>query len=206
MIEHLIYAAAWLSFAVGHSVLTMPVGRRGLLAFAGRWERLVYNALSVAHLGAVFGIGVWVLGDEAAFDRPLFALIPMVALQVAGLITLLAAMRRYDGRRFLGFDAFGLRPARAAALEPEPLQTGGLNAYVRHPLYFAGLLLLWGSAGSPLSLATAIWATLYLYIGARFEERKLSQLYGAAYDAYRASVPMMVPWRGRAWPEKPAAE
>ena len=45
------------------------------------------------------------------------------------------------------------------------------------------------------SLATALWASLYLIAGSRFEERDLLRRFGADYAAYRDRVPGLVPWR-----------
>ena len=51
-------------------------------------------------------------------------------------------------------------------------------------------------AGSttPFALATAVYATVYILVGIRFEEDKLLRLYGDAYSAYRKHVPMLLPW------------
>ncbi len=70
----------------------------------------------------------------------------------------------------------------------------GLHRCVRHPLYSAGFMILWGLLRDPLSLAMAIWGSLYLVIGTRFEERKLRRLYGAAYDDYSKRVPPSIAW------------
>ena len=203
MIEHVAYALAWASFAIAHSWLATRPNRPGPLGFAGRWERLLYNGVSLVHVGLVVGVGLWLLGDQPGFDRPAGLIVAMTALQIGGLLVFLAALRSYDGARFVGVDAVSRTAAGSASAEPEPLQTGGVNAYVRHPLYLAGLLLLWGSAGSPLMLGTAVWATAYLLIGTVVEERKLSRLYGEDYDRYRARVPMLMPWKGKAWPAPP---
>jgi len=82
--------------------------------------------------------------------------------------------------------------------EDEPLRLDGLHRFVRHPLYAAGLLILWGRIGGPFELATAVWGTLYIVIGTAMEERRLARLYGADYTAYRQRVPAYVPWKGRA--------
>ena len=89
--------------------------------------------------------------------------------------------------------------ADGASLYVEPLATGGLNAFVRHPLYSGLFLVLWARVSNDLTLATALWGSLYLVIGSRFEERRLLRVYGEAYARYRAAVPAFVPWKGRAW-------
>ena len=75
----------------------------------------------------------------------------------------------------------------------------GFHAYVRHPLYAAGFLIFWGAAWTDLALATALWASFYLVIGSRFEERRLKQLYGGHYHAHRNRVPAFFSWRGKAY-------
>ena len=66
------------------------------------------------------------------------------------------------------------------------MATRGLHRYVRHPLYSALFLCLWGLVQDPLSLATALWGSLYTLIGTYFEERKLISLYGEAYQTIQA--------------------
>ena len=73
------------------------------------------------------------------------------------------------------------------------MHTDGLHARMRHPLYTAGLLILWGLASSEAGLATAVWGTLYFLIGARCEERRLITLFGDAYRDYRQRVPAFLP-------------
>ena len=53
--------------------------------------------------------------------------------------------------------------------------------------------MLWGGAISLLGFWTAIWGTLYLVIGSRFEERKLVNIYGDDYQRYQQDVPQFFP-------------
>jgi protein-S-isoprenylcysteine O-methyltransferase Ste14 len=92
-------------------------------------------------------------------------------------------------------------PAREDRDAPEPLRLDGPHRFVRHPLYTALFLVLWGRAFDEAMIATAVWGSLYLIVGTRFEERKLLRLHGAAYARYRARVPAFLPWKGRAWTE-----
>ncbi len=196
MMDHglLLYAALWLSFALGHSVLASVGGRRWLARLAGRGDRLLYNVIALVHLALVLGLGGMWLGGRAAFAFPWPLDILRGTAIVAGIAILLIAGRSYDPARF-----FGLAQLRAGApeqvLPAEALVTSGLNGLVRHPLYLGLLLLVWGDVQAPFTLATAFFATLYVLIGIRFEERKLRRLYGASYEAYRAAVPMLIPRR-----------
>src|SRR3546814_3776572 len=66
---------------------------------------------------------------------------------------------------------------------------------MRHPLYSALFLMLWGLARSPLGLATATWASVYLIVGSRIEEQRLIARYGDAYRTYRRATPAFLPWK-----------
>lgn len=192
--DHIIYGLLWLSFGAAHSALASGAAKRVTGRLFGARERLAYNAIAVFHAGAVVAIGhLWLGGDDAgSFDLPLFAAIALWVSFVLGWIILLAACRHYDSGRFTGLRAV------ASGDDPEPLHTGGLHRYVRHPFYSGAFLILIGIADGPFGLATCVWAGLYLIIGTFFEERRLIDLYGEAYRSYRAAVPAFIPWKGRA--------
>jgi methanethiol S-methyltransferase len=70
----------------------------------------------------------------------------------------------------------------------------GLYKLVRHPLYTCGLILVWLPPVMTWNLlAFAIGATVYILIGAYFEERKLVAEFGQAYLDYRKRTPMLIP-------------
>jgi protein-S-isoprenylcysteine O-methyltransferase Ste14 len=197
------YALAWISFGLLHSLLAHPPVNRAMARVFGAGTRLVYNLIATLHIVAVLLVGLWLLGGSGDFALPFWLKGAMWAMALGGVVLALAGLREYDGSRFLG--TWQLRHGVGANEdEPdEPLVTAGLHAYVRHPLYTAAFLLLWGLAQSPLGLATAVWGSLYLLIGTWFEERKLLRRYEADYRAYRARVPAFIPWKGRAIPKPP---
>ncbi len=43
------------------------------------------------------------------------------------------------------------------------------------------------------SLVVIIAASIYIVVGALFEERKLEREFGAAYAEYKAATPMLIP-------------
>jgi protein-S-isoprenylcysteine O-methyltransferase Ste14 len=96
------------------------------------------------------------------------------------------------------FDAFGdarlKAHRRGIALKPTPFAVRGPYRWVRHPLYFFSLLLVW--SGPDLTtdrlLFNVLW-TAWIYIGTLLEEKDLRAEFGEKYRQYQRSVPMLVP-------------
>lgn len=197
LLDHLWYLLAWISFGALHSLLAADAVKRRLKPRLGAWYRAAYNILATLHLIAVLAVGYWLI-DSGSLGLPPIVAGLQIAVFVIGAAIFLHALRFYDLGRLGGL--FQLYQAGRGRDEPdeEPLRTDGWHRYVRHPLYFAGLLMLWGAARSELGVATALWASLYLVIGAWLEERKLLRHFGQAYADYRAKVPALIPWKGRA--------
>ncbi|MDE0146940.1 MAG: isoprenylcysteine carboxylmethyltransferase family protein [Rhodospirillaceae bacterium] len=222
--DHLLYALAWLSFGVLHSLLARQKANRSFDAAFGKFARIAYNLIAAVHLGAILFFEWRGFPGKVAFDVPLWLHAPMVAVQVAGWVLLFVALVQYDLGRFGGLTQArvivhrrgrgrGAGPMGAARELPEPppdvpqarlepLVTHGIHRYVRHPLYSAMMMVFWGRAFDEAALMTAAWGTLYLVIGTHFEERKLLQIYGADYARYSAAVPRFLPLRGRARSEQ----
>jgi protein-S-isoprenylcysteine O-methyltransferase Ste14 len=100
-----------------------------------------------------------------------------------------------------GIGSFlGLSQLMGEKQEVSPqLVTSGLYRWVRHPLYTAGLVFIWFTPFMTQNLL-ALYAgfTLYLVVGASFEERKLLREFGETYIEYRKRTPMLIPgWRRR---------
>jgi protein-S-isoprenylcysteine O-methyltransferase Ste14 len=72
--------------------------------------------------------------------------------------------------------------------------TSVFYCHIRNPLFFFAALFLWLSPIMTLNLlAFNILATVYFYIGARHEERSLTEEFGQEYEAYKKRVPMFLP-------------
>jgi len=73
----------------------------------------------------------------------------------------------------------------------------GPYGIVRHPIYTGAILAMFAFAAArarPFDLLAALLVTVFFGCKARLEERFLQQEFGAAYDAYRQRVPMLVPF------------
>lgn len=100
------------------------------------------------------------------------------------------------------FDLFGLRQVwlylRGLPETPLPFATPALYRVVRHPIYVGWLLIFWMTPlMTTAHLLFSIATTTYILIAIQFEERDLVREYGEAYEEYRRSVPMLVPFTGR---------
>jgi methanethiol S-methyltransferase len=69
------------------------------------------------------------------------------------------------------------------------LQTGGVYGFVRHPVYFAWVLMVFGTPHMTMTRLTfAVISTVYLAIAIPMEERGLIRLFGVEYREYQRRV------------------
>jgi protein-S-isoprenylcysteine O-methyltransferase Ste14 len=100
------------------------------------------------------------------------------------------------------FDLFGLRQVWLH-LRGEPytmlrFRTPGPYRLVRHPLYVGWFFAFWMTPTMSLShLLFAVATTAYILIAIQFEESDLVRDHGTAYEEYRRSVPMLMPFARR---------
>jgi methanethiol S-methyltransferase len=97
------------------------------------------------------------------------------------------------------FDLFGLRQTylelKKKPYEPLDFKIIVFYKYVRHPLYFGGILGLWATPVMTMThLVFAILLTAYFIIGAMLEEKDLSNEFGEQYLAYKKKTPMLIPF------------
>lgn len=176
----------WLAFYGVHSLLASGWCKRRL-AGLGTSYRLIYNLLAVI----LFGAALYKSGGGQTLN---WLNVPLVqwtgfVLLAAGLVVLFIAIRGYNLAEFAG-----LKQENATE---QILNTGGLNAYVRHPLYTGTLLFLFGYwfALAPTNHFAAIVAAtcVYLPFGIRWEETKLRQVFGQQWDTYADQVKAILP-------------
>jgi methanethiol S-methyltransferase len=100
------------------------------------------------------------------------------------------------------FDLFGLRQVwlylRGRAYTTLHFGTPGPYRLVRHPLYVGWLFAFWSTPTMTLAhLLFSIATTSYILMAIQFEERDLAREHGEAYESYRRSVPMLIPFTRR---------
>lgn len=173
---------AMLAYGAVHSLLAAEDCK----AWAARrwgWDaqryRVAYNLVAVLLLLPVLALTHW-LPDAPLCRWPSAWAWAGHLAQLGGLALMTWALAVTDTAAFLG-----LRPPRA-----EGLTTRGPYRWMRHPLYTGGLLVLWGQPALTQNQA-ALFATitLYLLVGARWEEGRLLAHFGPAYARYRRHTP-----------------
>jgi protein-S-isoprenylcysteine O-methyltransferase Ste14 len=152
-------------------------------------ERSLYTWVA----SLLFALVCWwwlpVPGTLYRLEQPWRAL--AFAVQAAGLVMTIHASRLLDV-----LDLSGVRPVqRAAANAPArhvALKTTGVYGFVRHPLYFAWMILVFATPDMTATrLVFAVVSTLYLGLAIPWEERALVQIFGREYEQYRR----LVRWR-----------
>lgn len=194
LLSVLILALFFTFYGVLHSVLASLAlkawARRVFGPGVERWYRLVYNIIAVVTLLPLLPLLAWLPG-------PTLYVVPspwrwlMVGGQLLALAALGVSLLQTGLFHFLGL-------AQVVAAQPGEtgkLNVGGFYGWVRHPLYFFSLLLLWLTPAMTLNLlVTYLLLTLYFYVGTFFEERRLLIEFGSAYRAYQQRVPRLIPW------------
>ena len=180
------------------SLQAKALAQRSLGATAARGYRLAYNIFAVVTLLPVLALPA-LLSDRALYAIPAPWVYLTLALQGLAIAALAVGVMQTGAWSFLGLEQlFAPTPGGKPRLVVK-----GLYRWVRHPLYTAGLVFIWlVPVMSANLLALNIGLTLYLVVGAYFEERKLLREYGEAYAEYQRRTPMLVP--GANWNRRPA--
>lgn len=207
----LVICFGWSVFGFGHSLLCRPRVKRAaerLLgpAFLAGLYRPLHTAISTVML-----IWLWLLphglpGDIDLIGFPGELRYLHLAAKVAAAFLIVASFRDINFGEFIGITQLGRwlsgELKNLTATDPEafplvqqvePLATGGLYLWVRHPLNTAAFVWIWAQHTYTLySVTFAICLTIYILIGNRYEERDLIERYGSSYECYRETVPAFI--------------
>ncbi len=179
-------------FAVQHSAMARPQVkawlRRRIPAALERTSYVLATDICLVLLLVLWqpwGGQVWHVQGTAS--------LVLWSLCAAGWLLAITATFAVDHLELTGLHQAGWAAPREAPRSNE-LEVGGLHAIVRHPLMTGLLLAFWATPQMGAShILFAVAGTGYIAIGIRFEERDLRRTFGAAYDAYAARVPGLLP-------------
>ncbi len=185
----------WFGYTVLHSVLASRwcknAVRHRLGAGGARVYRLAYNVFSVISFLPVLLL-LAVLPDQTLYLVPSPWRWFMVGGQFLALAGAAVALLQTDLWQFVGLAQLFAVPVAS------PLMVTGLYRWVRHPIYFFSLGLIWLTPVMSANLLTLnVLFTLYFFIGSIYEERRLVAEFGEVYRDYQRRVPRLIPrpWR-----------
>lgn len=193
----LILVFLWSVYFAVHSVLASLVVKRWLKHNFPGWipyYRLAYNLIAtlllIVPVGFMYAHRGVLLWHWSGYTQWLAD-----ALMLAAILGFVWTLRYYDMGIFTGIKQ--TRERSTTTEDTEGFKISPMHRYVRHPWYFLGLIIIWSREMDYLYLTTAVAVTLYLWLGAKLEERKLAEYYGDNYRRYCQQVPGIIPrpWR-----------
>ncbi len=153
------------------------------------YYRLFYNLFAFVSLLPVMAL-VALLPDQKLYIIPFPWSLVSIALQLAAIGFLVIGLLQRDLLEFVGLRQM----VEKTPAQSQELIVKGLYRWVRHPLYTAGFVFLWAAPVMTVNImAFYIGLSLYLVIGAYYEERKLLSEFGESYRRYQQAVPMFLP-------------
>ena len=182
-------------FFIQHSsMVRRSLNARLINYLPGHYHGALYTIISGAVLTAV--VVLWQPSNTLLLE------LQGVSRWIArGIFILGAAGFTWGVRALQSFDAYGDARIKAhlRGIEPEAqiFSVSGPYLWVRHPLYFFTLLLIWSCPDLTVDrlLFNVLW-TAWIYIGTLLEEKDLRAVFGDKYQCYQQKVPMLIPWKG----------
>jgi protein-S-isoprenylcysteine O-methyltransferase Ste14 len=178
-------AALFSVFALHHSVMARAGARRWLARIVPpALERSTYVWIASV---LFFATCVWWRPIGGAWYRATGAgALLLHAVQAAGILMTIVASAAIDP-----LELAGVRQVQQGALAGDrgELKTMGVYGWVRHPVYFGWMLLVFAAphmTGDRAAFATI--STAYLAIAVPFEERSLVETFGQDYRRYARRV------------------
>ncbi len=153
--------------------------------------RIIYN---ISALGLLIPIYIFYkkTTPNYFFENTLLQNLGLIELGL-GMVLLIIVLFNYNLSEFSGLQQYKYKNPPT----PQKLITKGFNKWVRHPLYFSMLLIIWGFflfRPSDINFVLAGVTSIYLYFGTKLEEGKLVEEFGNEYKLYQKSVPMLIPF------------
>ena len=181
-------------WSILHSVLASHPVKVALRRIAGepafdRLYRFSYNFFAVSSFYPIAMI-LYTFQDRSLYSIVSPWIYLTVILQAIAVIVLISTVVQIGPAEFIGWEQL----SSTATITQPILMTDGWYAHVRHPLYVGLLVFGWLIPEMTVNrLTLLIVFTLYILIGAWFEERKLLKDFAPAYAEYKARVPMFIP-------------
>lgn len=191
--------ALLVQFALGHSVLLTPWGRRLLARLAPRpfgTDLAPTTYVAIAGLQVLVLFAGWTPSGTVWWQAEGSALLALTGLYLTAWALLGKAM--LDAGIWLQSGVIGWWAVLRGTRPRYPdLPTGGLFRWVRQPIYASFALTTWTvPTWTPDQLLVALVLTGYCLLGPILKERRWQGIFGDRFAAYRRRTPYFVPGLG----------
>ncbi len=184
---YLLIVFAWILFGIIHSFMASnrikeKVYQSGISPLT---YRRIYNAIAIT-LFLIVLLGGGFISSEYFMPHGKSSQVVGLIVATFGFFLTKMAFKEVSFSSFIGWKE---------EKEHNLIKTG-IYARIRHPLYTATILFLIGFvifSPSYTNLLHAICLFIYLVIGLRFEEKRLTSQFGNEYVEYKDKVPMLLP-------------
>lgn len=189
---YIMLIALWAGYFVLHSVLAANAVKKviqSLIPAVKPYYRIGFNVIAV---GLLLPLAKFTLQveDVELLDSQILNIAGGVVMAV-GVVTMYFAFRSFNVKEFLGFAE---EHTHTGSTE---LVRSGMYGLVRHPLYFAVIIIfvaLFLLMPTLKILLVDIVVFAYLVIGSKLEEDKLIEEFGNAYKQYQKEVKGLLPY------------
>ncbi len=184
------------AFFIQHSSMV----RKSFRDLQARYLNRTFHSALFSFISGLFLLSVvllWQRSPGMIFSPPESIMITMRILFFLTLVFLAWGIRKLGLINLFGTKEIRLY-LKGKALRPIPFTIEGPYRYVRHPLYFFVLLLIWVYPYlTPDRLLFNILWTAWIVTGTRLEEKDLIEHFWEQYRDYRKRVPMLFPLPGK---------
>ena len=192
-------ALSWVMFFILHSVLADQKVKTFFYAkfpTSTKYYRLIYNFVSTITIFPAIYLQLSIQSPRWFYSNSLIQYLAYLLI-LSGIVVMILAFKNYQTSEFIGIIYLQKNNKLNPSISDSSLATSGLNAIVRHPLYFGILLSLFGyliHQFNTKALIMGVIFSIYLIIGTYLEEKKLIQEFGEDYKKYQKNVKMLIPY------------
>lgn len=194
--KYLIVVFLWVGFGVIHSILIDLRVSNWANRVLGRYfafYRLGYNLLSMVLFSAMLYITKTLDSELILKFVPPWTIVQQILLIGSGVVIIWAFLS-YDVLEFVGIRQLMSFGKKKGFYYPKTITKKGLLGIVRHPIYFATIVFIWGLNSTRVDIVAHLVLTIYILLGIRLEESKLVKEFGLAYTQYQMEVPALIPF------------
>lgn len=197
MFDYFLLAIFWSCYFALHSFMASKkmkaLAKRNLNGYF-KFYRLTFNFISIILLFLILFFQ-FSLKSEYLYKANFITMALGIVLFLSGIIAMFFAFKAFNTKEFTGLEQ--LEDKIQSSKNDIQLTKSGFYGLVRHPLYFATILLIIGAFIFMPTISNAIFVLIvfvYLPMGVYLEEQKLINEFGQQYLDYQNEVKAVIPF------------